>query len=110
MVTHAMSSQNSQQGPMEKPIRRTRLPHQVIVQAPGLLPMLYTLREISTELGVPESTLRDWLDAGAPHHQDDRNHLWINGERFAAWVNPNRRLGRFGNLDRTRPIACVAIR
>lgn len=99
MGTHTMSSQNSQQGPMEKPNRRTRLTHQVIVQAPGLLPMLYTLREISTELGVPDSTLRDWLDAGAPHHRDDRNHIWINDVRFAAWVKtqqtprPVRKLG-----------------
>jgi hypothetical protein len=65
---------------------RIRLPHGVIVKAPGLLPMMYTLREISEELGVPDSTLRGWLEAGAPHQRDHREHLWIQGNLFAAWV------------------------
>jgi len=46
---------------MEVNRRRTKLPHAVIIKAPGLLPMLYTPREICEELGVAESTLRDWL-------------------------------------------------
>lgn len=71
---------------MEANYRRTKLPHTVIVKAPGLLPMLYTLREICEELGIPDSTLRDWLQAGVPHQRDTRDHLWINGESFAAWV------------------------
>jgi hypothetical protein len=66
--------------------RRIKLPHLVIVRSPGLLPMLYTASEMCEELGVPDSTLRDWLQAGAPHQRDSRNHLWINGESFAAWV------------------------
>ena len=70
---------------MEKVIR-IKLPHLVIVRSPGLLPMLYTLREISEELGIPDSTLRDWLQTGAPHQRDSRDHLWINGIDFAAWV------------------------
>ena len=36
---------------MEEKSRRTKLPHTVIVKAPGLLPMLYTPREICEELG-----------------------------------------------------------
>lgn len=70
---------------MESP-SRTKIPHLVIVRAPGLLPMLYTLRELGDELGIPDSTLRDWLVAGAPHQRDSRDHLWVNGESFAAWV------------------------
>jgi len=41
--------------------QRIHLPRQVIVKAPGLLPMLYTVRELSEDLGMPERTLRDWL-------------------------------------------------
>ena len=63
-----------------------KIPHLVIVKAPGLLPMHYTPREIAEELGIPESTLRDWILRGAPHFRDDHNHLWINGQKFAAWV------------------------
>jgi hypothetical protein len=70
---------------MEKTVR-IKLPHLVIVRSPGLLPMLYTLREMCDELGVPDSTLRDWLQAGAPHQRDSRDHVWIHGENFAAWV------------------------
>ena len=66
--------------------KRMKIPHLVIVRAPGLLPMLYTLRELGEELDIPMSTLRDWLQVGAPHERDNRNHLWVNGESFAAWV------------------------
>jgi hypothetical protein len=58
----------------------------VIVKAPGLLPMLYTVRELAHDLDIPERTLRDWLKAGAPHQKDHRNHTWINGNDFARWV------------------------
>lgn len=71
---------------METTTQKVRLPHLVIVRAPGLLPMLYTLRELGEELGVPNSTLRNWFQAGAPHQRDHRGHLWINGELFAGWV------------------------
>jgi len=69
----------------------TRLPHQVIVKAPGLLPMLYTVRELAKELGMNERTLRDWLVRGAPHNWDARRHLWVNGQEFAGWVKAQRR-------------------
>lgn len=68
-----------------------KIPHQVIVKAPGLLPMLYTPREIAEELSIPERTLRDWLLRGAPHSRDTRNHLWVHGLHFAAWVEVQRK-------------------
>jgi len=71
--------------------RFKKLPHLVIVRAPGLLPMLYTLAELGEELNLPESTLRDWLSAGAPHTRDARQHIWINGTDFAAWVRQQRK-------------------
>ena len=67
------------------------LPHTAIVKAPGLLPMLYKVSEIADELKVPEHTLRDWLSAGAPHHRDERNNLWVNGRLFADWVQSKRK-------------------
>jgi hypothetical protein len=48
--------------------------------------MLYTVREISATLGIPERKLRDWLEAGAPHERDQQRHIWIHGRKFAAWI------------------------
>ena len=76
---------------MEVRIHRTKLPHNVIIKAPGLLPMLYTPREICEELDIAESTLRDWLQIDVPHQRDNRNRIWINGEDFARWVNNQRK-------------------
>ena len=63
-----------------------KLPHSVIVCAPGLLPMLYTLTELGDELEISVRTLREWLDRGLPHERDTRGYIWIDGRRFAAWV------------------------
>jgi len=64
-----------------------RISRNVLIKAPGLLPMLYTPREIAEDLDVPETTLRDWLNHGAPHSRDGSNHIWIDGKEFAAWVD-----------------------
>ncbi|HSF83590.1 MAG TPA: MerR family transcriptional regulator [Anaerolineales bacterium] len=71
-----------------------KLSHNVIVKAPGLLPMLYTVRELANELGMPERTLRDWLKRGAPHSLDEQRRTWINGQEFAGWVVAQRRQHR----------------
>jgi hypothetical protein len=71
-----------------------KLTHAVIVKAPGLLPMLYTALELAEELGISARTLRDWLDAGAPHQRDSRNHIWINGVTFSQWVQDQRKSKR----------------
>jgi len=76
---------------MEVRNHRTKLPHKVIIKASGLLPMLYTPREICEELDIAESTLRDWLQIDVPHQRDNRNRIWINGEEFARWVNNQRK-------------------
>jgi len=70
---------------------RIRLTHSVIVKAPGLLPMLYLPAELAGELGMPARTLYDWLQAGAPHTQDTKGNLWIDGRQFAGWVATNRK-------------------
>lgn len=76
---------------MEVSIHRIKLPHNVIIKAPGLLPMLYTPREICEELDIADSTLRDWLQKDVPHQRDSRHRIWINGEEFAKWVNNQRK-------------------
>ena len=75
-----------------------KLPHRVIVKAPGLLQMQYKVRELAEELGVPESTLRDWLKRGVPYQRDSRNHIWIVGIEFARWVESNRKMKRKAKL------------
>ncbi len=68
--------------------------HTAIVRAPGLLPMNYTLRELSEELDIPIATLNDWRELGLPSERDTRGHVWIEGRAFAGWLNrirPRRR-------------------
>ncbi len=76
--------------PLINPAHHLRLPHSVIVRAPGLLPMLYMPSELAQELGVTASTIREWLAQGAPHQRDARGYFWIDGRRFAAWVKAMR--------------------
>ncbi len=66
-----------------------RFPHKIIVRAPGLLPMLYTLGELGAELNTPARTLYDWLGRGMPHNRED-GRIWVNGREFATWVNDSR--------------------
>lgn len=73
-----------------------KLPHKVIVRAPGLLPMLYRTRELAKELGVNRTTIVRWSQRGAPHKRDPKGHIWIHGQLFASWVETHRR-------NRSRP-------
>ena len=63
-----------------------KLPQSLIVRAPGLLPMLYTLADLGDDLEISVRTLREWLDRGLPHARDTRGYIWIDGRQFAAWV------------------------
>ncbi len=80
------------------PNLRTKLPHAVIVKAPGLLPMLYTVRELANELSMPERTLRDWLLHGAPHTRDRLEHIWVDGQAFMTWVANQRKKNTHARL------------
>ena len=66
--------------------KRICLPHSVIVKAPGLLPMLYKVSELAVELHLPERTLRDWLENGAPHKRNQHGQIWVHGPEFSNWV------------------------
>ena len=79
-----------------QPSTRFKVPHSVIVRAPGLLPMLYTPSELERELSVPARTIREWVDKGLSHQRDERGHIWLDGRQVAAWVKT---LGR----SRTKP-------
>jgi hypothetical protein len=81
--------------PQPPAAHRPRLPHLVIVRAPGLLPMWYSLRELAQELEVSVRSIRVWLDLGLPYRRDERGHLWIDGRQFAAWVKAS-------NVQRSR--------
>lgn len=92
-----------------RPVNRRKLPHGVIVRAPGLLPMRYRPAELAVELGVPARTIRDWVDRGLPHAHDRRGHLWIEGRAFARWVEAERRAG-FGLELADGEAYCLACR
>jgi len=81
---------------------RLKLPHCVIVKSPGLLPMLYKVSELAEDLHVPDRTLRDWLEMGAPYIKDGSKHIWINGREFADWVAGHRKPKRERRLTDTQ--------
>jgi hypothetical protein len=51
----------------------TKLPNNIIVKAPSRLPLVYKVSELAHELQLPERTLRDLIDIGAPHQRDQSN-------------------------------------
>lgn len=65
---------------------KIQIPQYVITKAPGLLPMEYTISELASDLGIPDSTLRGWLKAGAPYSRDANQHIWIDGLAFNKWL------------------------
>ena len=63
-----------------------RVPHSVIVRAPGLLPMWYTPHELAEELRISARIIREWLSRGLSHRRDECGHILVDGRRMAAWV------------------------
>lgn len=70
--------------------KRYKLPHSVIVHAPGLLPMMYKTRELAEEFGVATQPVVTWAKNGVPHQRDRKGHIWIHGKTFATWVENQR--------------------
>ena len=83
---------------MTRPTNSIPLPHAIITRAPGLLPMMYTTRELAEELKVSFQDIKRLVDGGAPHERDSRQHLWIDGTAFAQWVEET----RFSQKNRNR--------
>ena len=65
---------------------RARIPHTVLVRAPGLLPMMYRTRELAEVLDVTPQLIVRWTRLGAPYVRDRRGHIWIMGREFAGWL------------------------
>jgi hypothetical protein len=72
--------------------------------------MKYKVREICQELDIPDSTLRTWLSQGAPYERDSRNHIWITGTEFAAWVEANRKRKASGRKLKDYEAYCLSCR
>ncbi len=72
-------------------LNRRKLPHSVIVRAPGLLPMRYSPSELARELGVPARVVRGWLKRGMPHERSPQGHLWIDGRACFRWLEAERK-------------------
>jgi len=70
---------------------KQKIPHEVIVRAPGLLPMFYKTRELAEDLGCDQQMIIRWTQNGAPHKRDGRGHIWIHGQIFASWVESQRK-------------------
>lgn len=86
---------------------RPRLPQLVIVRAPGLLPMWYSLRELAQELEVSVRSIQWWLDQGMSCRRDEHGHVWINGRQFAAWVKASTAQRSRQSLQK---VVCRAVR
>jgi len=70
---------------------KLKIPHDAIVRAPGLLPMMYKTRELADELGVDRQMIIRWAQNGAPHDRDGKGHIWIHGRLFASWIESQRK-------------------
>jgi hypothetical protein len=69
-----------------------RLPHSVIVKAPGLLPMHYTSKELAEDLSVPSWMVKRWIKNGLPYHRDGHNYIMVDGRELAEWVEAQSRM------------------
>ena len=70
---------------------KQKIPHEVIVRAPGLLPMFYKTRELAEDLGADQQSIVRWAQNGAPHKRDGKGHIWIHGQLFASWIESQRK-------------------
>jgi hypothetical protein len=66
--------------------------HDVIVRAPGLLPMRYKPAELADELRVTAATVRGWVNHyGLPHKRGGHDEIWIVGTECAQWIRAQRK-------------------
>jgi hypothetical protein len=81
---------------------KQKIPHEVIVRAPGHLPLFYKTQELAEDLGIDRQTIICWAKNGAPHKHDGKGHIWIHGKFFASWVGvpPGPRLLLWMQRDR----------
>lgn len=75
----------------DKRERVRKFPHQVIVRAPGLLPMLYSPMELGHELGISPRSIREWAKQGLPHSREGMR-IWVDGRECADWIERERKM------------------
>ena len=80
------SSNNNYANRENNESKRVKLPHCVIVKAPGLLDMFYLVEEIAEDLAVSEQDITRYVELGAPHIVDEDGDIWIVGVELADWV------------------------
>lgn len=74
--------------------------HDVIVRAPGLLPMRYKPAELADELHVTAATVRGWVNHyGLPHERGGHDEIWIVGTKCAQWIDALRKGRRRSRLQ-----------
>lgn len=56
------------------------------MRAPHLLPMLYPLPDLCSELGVEAATVQLWLRNGLSFERDARQHIYLHGRIVAEWI------------------------
>lgn len=52
----------------------------------GLFDMQYSPAELANEIGINKNQIyMVYLPLGCPHQRDEKNHILVNGKRFAEW-------------------------
>ena len=64
-----------------------RLEHGQVKKLGRLLPMEYSPRELTEEIGCSIDQVRRAVKAGLPHRRE-HNRVWIVGTDFADWCTP----------------------
>ena len=68
-------------------VTRLKIERGNVLKLQRLLHMRYKPSELARELGLSVDTIyRSYLPAGAPCEVDQKGHMWIIGDVFAAWV------------------------
>ena len=67
-------------------IRIQKLSRALIRRSIRLIDMEYKPAEMADELGANREQIIRLVTAGAPARKDTQGHYWINGLRFAQWL------------------------
>jgi hypothetical protein len=76
-----------------------KIPHLVIFQAPGQMPLRSSAKKIAEELLSLKGTFRDWYLRAVSDPRVDHNHFWIHGHLFVAWIEDQRRPNDLSSRD-----------
>ena len=94
--------------PAGREASKLRVPHDAIVRAPGLLPLLYKTSEFCTELCIPAKVLRGWLRLGLPFKRDGRVTFGSTAKRLMSGSRSIGLARRAGECSRVKGIASDA--